>query len=167
MQEKLLPDMSGPGQVLLGCARLIKGARRLEVPMLASQQEPRRLGPILGDLAVLLPAGAVYAKMAFSCVREPGLFADLADRGRDQVVVAGIEAHAAVLQTAMDLKARGYAPLVVADAVASRDPESRGLALARLSAAGVGIADVEMVLLEWTGSAAHPAYEDIAALISR
>jgi nicotinamidase-related amidase len=167
MQEKLLPHMSGPGQVLLGCARLLKGARRLAVPTLASEQAPSRLGPTLSDLKALLPAGAVRSKMAFSCVLEPDLFADLADRGRDQVVIAGIEAHVAVLQTAMDLKARGYAPLVVADAVASRDPESRALALARLSAAGIGVVDVEMVLLEWTGSAAHPAYEDIDALISR
>jgi nicotinamidase-related amidase len=167
MQEKLLLDMSGPGQVLLACARLVKGARRLEVPILASEQEPHGLGQTMGDLKALLPSGAIQSKVAFSCAREAALLADMAERRRDQVVIAGIEAHVAVLQTAMDLKARGYAPVVVADAVASREPESRALALARLSAAGIAVVDVEMVLLEWIGSAAHPAYEDIAALISR
>jgi len=167
MQEKLLPGMSGPGQVLLSCAKLVKGARQLGLPVVASAQSPGRNGPVIGDLKGLLPEGAVQTKTAFSCVREPGLFAGLAELGRDQVVIAGIEAHVAVLQTAMDLKAGGYAPVVVADAVASREPESRALALARLSAAGIAAVDVEMVLLEWIGSAAHPAYEDIAALISR
>lgn len=161
----MLPAVSEPARVLLGCSRLLKGALRLAVPTVASEQDPNRLGPTVGDLRHLLAGAAVRPRATFSCVRDAAILADLARAGREQVVIAGIEAHVGVLQTAMDLKARGFAPAVVADALASRRPESRALALARLAAAGIAVVDVEMVLLEWTDSIANPAYEDIAALL--
>jgi nicotinamidase-related amidase len=165
VQERLLANVNEPAQVLLGCARLVKGARRLGVPVMASEQDPGGNGTIIGDLKQLLADAAPWPKRTFSCMRDPAIAADLAGRGRDQVVVAGVEAHVAVLQTAIDLKAKGYAAFVVADAVASRAPESRALALARLSAAGTAVVNVEMVLFEWLGGADHPAFAEIADLI--
>lgn len=161
----MLAHVNEPAQVLLGCARLIKGARRLGVPVTASEQSPDSNGAIIGDLKHLLPGTGVRAKRTYSCMRDPTIIADLAGHGRDQVVVAGVEAHVAVLQTALDLTAKGYTAFVVADAVGSREPESRALALARLSAVGIAVVNVEMVLFEWLGGADHPAFAEIADLI--
>jgi nicotinamidase-related amidase len=165
VQELPLANVNEPAQVLLGCARLVKGARQFGVPVMASEQDPGSHGAVIGDLRHLLPDTAPRAKRTFSCMCDPAIASELAGHGRDQVVVAGIEAHVAVLQTALDLKAKGYAAFVVADAVGSRAPESRALALARLSAAGIAVVNVEMVLLEWLGATDHPAFTEIADLI--
>ena len=85
--------------------------------------------------------------------------------GRGQAVVAGIEAHVCVAQTALDLILDGYEVFVVADAVASRTPQSRMLALERLRQAGASIVDSEMVLFEWLEMAGTPEFRDLHPLI--
>ncbi len=45
--------------------------------------------------------------------------------GRNQAVIAGIEAHVCVLQTAMDLIGQGVQVFVVADATSSRSPDNQ------------------------------------------
>ncbi|MBM3613444.1 MAG: hydrolase, partial [Alphaproteobacteria bacterium] len=45
IQERLLPAMADPPAVEQGAARLMRGARRLGVPMLVTEQYPRGLGP--------------------------------------------------------------------------------------------------------------------------
>ena len=81
------------------------------------------------------------------------------------MVLAGIETHVCVLQTAIDLEAQGFEAFVVADAVGSRSKDSRKLALTRLAKAGVDVVDSEMVLFEWLERAGTPAFKDLQALI--
>jgi nicotinamidase-related amidase len=76
-----------------------------------------------------------------------------------------MEAHVCVLQTALGLQALGLQPVVVADAVASRRPESRTLALERLRANGVEIVDTEMVVFEWLAEGGTPAFRALLPLI--
>ena len=52
------------------------------------------------------------------------------------------------MQTALDALDRGYRVHIVADAVASRNPADRDIALARLRLAGAIITSVEMVMFE-------------------
>jgi nicotinamidase-related amidase len=76
-----------------------------------------------------------------------------------------MEAHICVLQSALGLKALGFAPIVVADAVASRRPLSREIALQRLRGHGVEIVTAEMVVYEWLREAGTPAFRAILPLI--
>jgi nicotinamidase-related amidase len=70
-----------------------------------------------------------------------------------------------VLQTAMDLKARGYEVCVVEDAVCSRDPRNRANAAARLRQAGVWLVGTESVVFEWLQDASHPHFKSVSRLI--
>ena len=81
---------------------------------------------------------------------------------RPQVVLAGVEAHAALLQTALELTEEGKEVYVVADAVASRDDADRDLALARIRQEGVRIVSREMVVYEWLGDAQSPLWKDVS-----
>ena len=79
--------------------------------------------------------------------------------GRKQVVLAGMEAHICVVQTAASLLEAGYEVFVASDATASRTADSEQACLQRLNAAGVGIVTSEMVVFEWLGKAGTPAFK--------
>jgi len=165
LQERLMPAMEGAAPVLARCGVLLEAARRLGVPVFATRQYPRGLGGIVEPLAGALQADECHDKLAFSAFAETGLRDALLGLGRDHFVVAGVEAHVCVLQTALDLLAEGYAVAVVADAVTSRHEASRTLALERLRARGAAIVNTEMVVFEWLERAGTDEFRALSALI--
>ncbi|MGE5147656.1 MAG: isochorismatase family protein, partial [Candidatus Eiseniibacteriota bacterium] len=122
MQERLMPAMDGGGLATANAARLMEAAGRLGVPLLVSEQYPKGLGRTIPAVAALAPTGTVAEKVAFSCLADAGWRARFEKLDRRQAILAGVEAHVCVLQTALGLKEAGYEPAVVADAVASRRP---------------------------------------------
>lgn len=139
---------------------LLRVADLLAIPMVVTRQYPRGLGPLLPELAALIPAGVEpYDKTSFSCCADRRL-AEVLDGGRDQIIIAGIETHICVLQTAMDLATAGRTPVVVADACAARRPADHAQACTRLTAT-VDLAVTESVVFEWLRDAAHPRFREI------
>ena len=69
------------------------------------------------------------------------------------------------MQTALGLLDAGRRVYLVRDAVGSRRSESKETAIARLARHGAEIVTTEMVSFEWLGSAEHPRFRDIIALI--
>ena len=165
VQDRLLPAMTEPAIVLRNAGILLKAAARLGVPVLASEQYPRGLGHTMPELASLLPAGATMEKVAFSCLGEAGAADRIASLGRKQAVICGIEAHVCVLQTALDLAAKGYQPFVVRDAVSSRAALSVETALARFQRTGIEVVTTEMVAFEWLARAGTDEFREISRLI--
>jgi len=159
-QERLMPVIDEGQAAVSNAARLIKGARLLDVPILRTEQNPRGLGPTLPELAGNEP---VIEKMSFDACPAPGFEEALS--GREQIVLSGCEAHICVAQTALGLRARGREVYVVRDAVGSRRPESKETALNRLAANGIEIVTTEMVLFEWMGTSADPQFKPVSALI--
>ena len=84
---------------------------------------------------------------------------------RKQIILAGMEAHVCVLQTALELHATGLQIFVVEDAVCSRRMKNKINALARLRQAGVIVTNTESVLFEWLRDAGHEHFKTISALI--
>ncbi|MFZ5790357.1 MAG: isochorismatase family protein [Pseudomonadota bacterium] len=169
LQERLLAAMARPEPVLRQVGILVRAARRLGVPILASEQYPKGLGPTEAGLRALLGNEvAPMAKTHFSCTADPAIKARLeafAREGRDQAVIVGVEAHVCVLQTALGLPKLGLAPFVVADAVTSRQPESHGRALDRMARDGVEVVTTEMALFEWLEQAGTAEFKELSALI--
>jgi nicotinamidase-related amidase len=169
VQEKLIEAISGKDRVIDRCIRLVRAARTLDVPITVSEQYPQGLGPTVDSIRdSLANAALVVDKVEFSCLRSEPLrerLHELRRQGRSQVVIAGIEAHVCVLQTAIDLEAQGFEAFVVADAVGSRSKDSRKLALTRLLKAGADVVDSEMVLFEWLERAGTPAFKELQSLI--
>lgn len=169
MQEKFLHLVLDHTRVEERCIRLIKSARRLDIPIMFSEQYPERLGPTLSALTEEAgPDARAMAKMHFSCLGDEVLSEQLhfhRKKGRGQVVVAGIETHVCVAQTVMDLETQGFEAYVVADAVSSREEDSWDLALDRLARCGAEIVDSEMVMFEWLEKAGTPEFKDLQMLI--
>jgi nicotinamidase-related amidase len=144
---------------------LLAAADRLAVPVVVSEQYPQGLGTTDQRLLPHLERAKVLEKRAFSCWREPGLREALYAAGRRQIVVAGMEAHVCVLQTALDLRDAGYAVAMCADASSSRRMEDRALAIDRLRGHGVEIVTAEMVVFEWLERGEGPAFKALSGQI--
>lgn len=162
VQEKLCPVMDDPRAVIHNCGRLMKGAARLGVPVTVSEQYPKGLGPTMVDLRELTAPENFLEKTTFSCAGAPNIMERLESLGRRKVIVAGIEAHVCVCQTALGLLENGYEVFVVADACNSRRPADRETGLARMQASGVRVVPTESVLFEWIGDASHEAFREIS-----
>ncbi len=168
VQERLAGAMppDDRARVIRNAGILLQAAGRLQVPVVATQQYPKGLGPTEPELAAHLPAGAARLdKTVFSCCRADGFNAALAAAGRPQVVLAGMETHVCVLQTALELHAQGHQVFVVEDACCSRNPANAANAARRLRHAGVIVTNTESVLFEWLGDARHGEFKALSALV--
>lgn len=162
VQERLAPVMADPRKVIEGAARLVAGAKVVGVPVLISEQYPKGLGPTMVDVRTVAPDNAIIEKTAFSCAAESAFINRLDALERRQVVLAGIEMHVCVMQTALDLKEKGYDVHVVVDASGSRHAIDEETAKARLTAAGISLVTIEMVLFEWLERAGTPEFKIIS-----
>ncbi len=103
-------------------------------------------------------------KVEFSCLANEMLerrIETLTACSRNQLVVAGIEAHVCVLQTVLDLAGSGRQVFVVAAAIGSRAATSKHLALQRMRDAGAIIVDTEMVMFEWLERAGTAEFKEL------
>ncbi len=145
---------------------LLKAAGMLQIPVTVTEQYPRVLGPTESVITEQFPHYShQFTKTSFSCCGADGFLADLDVDSRPQIVVAGMEAHVCVLQTAMDLVIRGFQVFVVADAVCSRSPDNHRNALSRLRQGGGVVSNTESVLFEWLRDAKHQHFKAILALV--
>jgi nicotinamidase-related amidase len=163
VQEKLLPHISGQRRVLWNVRRLMDGAAILEMPILATEQYPRGLGPTVPELAKDL--GEIPAKLHFSCGACAELFEVLPKRGVHKLLVTGIEAHVCVQQTVLDLITHGFQVYVAADAVGSRSPYDCETALRRMDSSGATLTTTEAALFEWCEVAGSPEFKQLSALV--
>lgn len=145
VQEKLVPAMFEAERLVRQCALLVKTARQLQIPIFAVEQNPEKLGPTVPALELneIAPVG----KMLFSGA-VPEIIGALEASGRRSVVLCGVEAHVCLLQTALDLRARGYEVFVVSNAVSSRYESDKNAGLARLAATGCVLGSAEMFIFE-------------------
>jgi|SRR5690606_8382361 len=162
MQTGLLPAIH-EGEALVGrTERLLAAARRLGVPVLATEHCVDKIGatdPRLGSLVE-----DVLHKVHFDATRESDTVGRL-PVGRHNVLLVGTEAHVCVLQTALGLAQAGLVPWLVADCVGSRRESDRAAALQRWLSSGGNILSSEMAMFEWLGSADHPEFKEVLALI--
>ena len=165
IQERLAPAVSQSGPVIANARRLVQAAVRLDIPVLMTAHCADKIGPVLPALTDLVPDNAILPKVHFAAQREAGCAARFAELGRAQCVLAGLEAHVCVMQTALTLKEAGYRPFVASDAVASRRPEDKEAALHRLRDNGVGLVTAEMAIFEWLARGDDAAFRDLLPLI--
>lgn len=170
-----MPAIADSPAVLARAALLGRISTLLRVPVVATEQNPNRLGPNLPDVAQ--SCGTTLAKMSFGACGD-GLLAHLdtlpeghgpegvsGSKASRDVVIAGCEAHVCLLQTALPLLGAGHRVWVAADASGSRRPSDHALAMGRLRQAGATIVSVEMVAFEWLRSCEDTDFKAVSALV--
>jgi nicotinamidase-related amidase len=184
-QARLMPAIHEGELVLANAMRLAQAAHWMEVPTWGTEQNPDKLGQNPADLRAL--CRRTLPKMSFSACAE-GLIEVLRptpratggnarslpkhlqkavpqDPSRQSIVIAGVEAHVCLLQTALELLEAEFEVWVVTDACGSRTERNRDAAFDRLAGAGAELVTTEMVLFEWLRSAEADPFREIQALI--
>jgi nicotinamidase-related amidase len=146
---------------------LLESAQLLGVSVLASEQYPKGLGATIGPLADKLRDLGVEptSKMTFDALAEPRLAKAVTERAPRSIILAGMETHICVYQTARELARRGFEVHVAADAVASRREENRALGLALCERAGAFATPVETIVFDWLGRAGSDEFRAISKLL--
>lgn len=184
-QARLMPAIFDGAAVTAQALRLARIAQLMTVPVWGTEQNPSRLGENAPELRAL--CRRTLSKMHFGAVEE-GLGEWLrppqkspqgnarslprhlqkaapAEPERNQIVVAGCEAHVCLMQTALQLLEDEFDVWVVTDACSSRTERNRDAAFDRLAGAGAELVTTEMVAFEWLRSAEHPQFKALQALI--
>jgi nicotinamidase-related amidase len=163
VQEAFRPYASFE-QVAAQCAKLVQGARILNVPRMVSEQYPKGLGHTAPEVG--LQDEPTVEKSVFSAARADGFDrSGIGQRGHTQVIVCGIETHVCVSQTVHDLLEEGIEVHVPADAVGSRHTIDYERGLERLGRAGAIVTTVESVLFELLERAGTPEFKAVQGLI--
>ncbi len=183
-QARLMPAIHEGADVLARAVLLAQAARLLSVPVWGTEQNPAKLGSNAAQLRAL--CAKTFEKQAFNAcesdlptalrpvARASGNARSLPkhlqkpvapESVRSTIVLAGVEAHICLLQTALGLLEQEFDVWVVTDACGSRRERDRDAAYDRLAGNGVELVTSEMVLYEWMRDADHPHFRDLLALV--
>jgi nicotinamidase-related amidase len=165
IQGNLAQAMYDKENLFANSVKLIQGIKALNLPIIVTEQIPQKLGQTIPQIAAQLEGINPIAKETFSCWDDRNFIKQLKALSRKHIVIAGIECHVCVYQTALDLISNGYTVHLVSDAVSSRTPENRQIGIDAMKSAGAHITSMEMVLFELLRTAADPKFKDIFKIV--
>jgi nicotinamidase-related amidase len=165
IQERIFPAMAEHEKLTKRVPLLIDGMKALGVPMIVTEQYVKGLGPTVVEVADKIQGIERIEKASFSCCDEPGFMMALASSGKDYIIIAGIESHVCVLQTAIDLRESGYHPVVVEDCISSRNPNDKLMAIERMRKEGIIMTTSEAILFELLRYSGGETFKAISRLV--
>jgi nicotinamidase-related amidase len=171
IQDKLAAAMSRRDDVVGTIVRLVRFAALIGAPIVVTRQYPAGLGDTAPEVVAALEAASrtvkvtVVDKMSFCACDEPRFLEALYDTSRSQAVVAGMETHICVTQTALTLAQKTYPVHVVADACCSRRDDDHTIALDRMRAAGVVVTTSESVMYEAVAGAGTDEFKALLGIV--
>ena len=165
VQERLFPHIADNENLAKNLKTLIQGLQVLEIPLKVTEQYRKGLGETIADIRPLLEGVWSGEKTPFSCCDDEAFMNEIKKEGRKFIVLAGIESHICVLQTAIDLKALGYIPVVIEDCVGSRNQENKRIAVKRMLQEGIIVTSTESILFELCRYSGNDTFKAISKLV--
>ena len=174
IQERLLPSISERDRVIRNTRFLLEAAHILNVRTVFTEQYPKGLGPTVSGLTGSLSTAPVLEKLAFSAaeVLQTAGFLNPLNRpvppnseNPGSIVLAGIETHICVQQTALQLLTAGHAVYIALDAVSSRNLIDHQTAIERMRHAGAVITTSEAIAFEWCERAGSEQFKALSRLV--
>ena len=162
MQERLFPVMAGKEGLLENVMKLVKFSKVMGLPVLVTEQE--KLGNTLPEIREELKGVQPIGKVDFNCFGCEAFSQSLVGLQRKTLLLAGIEAHICVAQTALHAVS-GYSVHAVSDAIACRSPHNHRIAEERMMQGGVTVTSAEMAIYEILGSAGTDTFREVLRLV--
>jgi len=162
VQEKLMPVIANRDRVLENVVRLLRFAEIIGLPVIFTEQE--KLGDTLSEVLEARPNLEAIRKLDFDCFGCEGFMDELSRLGKHTIILAGVETHICVAQTALHA-APHHTVHVVSDATSSRTEENWRVALDRMRQAGVVITSTEMVIYELLRRAGTDEFRAVLPLV--
>ena len=163
IQEKLLPPIFEKERLVKNSQLLLRLASILKIPVFATTQYVKGLGPTVPDIASLLSDSPAIDKTIFSCFGSDAFCSALKRMpgNRTTLLLCGMESHICVMQTALAALRQGYLVHVASDAVSSRTEWNWKIGLDRIRDAGAVISSTEMMMYELLRSSSAPAFKEL------
>ncbi len=163
IQEKLLPPIFEKERMVRNSQLLIRLAKILNIPTLATTQYSKGLGPIIPEIASLLDVSQAVNKMEFGCFNNSEFCSAVKHlpRERNTLLICGMESHICVTQTALGALNQGYIVHVAADAISSRSEFNWKIGLKRMKQAGAVISSTEMMMYELMRASGTPVFKEM------
>jgi nicotinamidase-related amidase len=172
IQERLAAVMDRRDEVVASVTRLIRASALVGVPIVVTRQYPKGLGDTDPKVAEALSAVEAAGhrvfqadKVAFDCFSDSGFAGIVAASGRTQVVLAGMETHICIAQTALHAVRDGIEVQVPADACCSRGADAHRVAMGRMRSAGAVITVTESILYELVGEAGTDEFRELLRIV--
>ncbi len=167
IQEKLLPPIFNKEQLVSNSQLLVRFAQILNMPVLLTTQYAKGLGPVIPEIASLVPGAAPIDKLEFSCFGKDAFCNAVKSLPgqRNTMLLCGMEAHICVLQTALAALNNGYLVHVASDAIGSRAEWNWRVALDRMRSAGCVISSTEMMMYELMRRSGTAEFKQILAYL--
>lgn len=165
IQDRLWPHMFEHTELDKNVSRLITGLRILNIPVMVTQQYTKGLGPTISSLSQALGVFQPIEKLSFSCCGSPEFCREVERLRKRFLIIAGIESHVCVLQTALDLIGRDYVPVMVEDCISSRKKNDKVMAVERMRSEGMIITTYETILFELLEKAGTETFKKISSLV--
>jgi nicotinamidase-related amidase len=161
-QERLLKHIHSADDVLRSSVKLIKACRVLGVPIILTEQI--KLSETVEEVRKVAGVEPIL-KSSFSCVKCERVHEVLEKIRPERIILAGIEAHICILQTALDLLELGYKVYIPVDCIGSRKPLDKEVAVQRMISAGAIPSTGESLIYEMLGSAEHEKFREILEIV--
>jgi isochorismate hydrolase len=165
VQEKLKPVVENWDFLVGRCCRLIQFFKLINAPIRVTEQYPKGLGASVKEICSACADVPALSKTCFSCCGSDELKKSIESVHRKQWILAGIESHVCVLQTAFDLLSMDCEVFVAVDALSSRHTMDHQYAIKRMRDAGVVISTSESLMFEILRDSKHPAFKEASALV--
>lgn len=160
--RKVIPDLAN---LTRNISILVEAAKVLKLPVVVTEQYPQGLGVTVAEISACLGDHSLFSKNSFSCCGAEEFVDALKQIGRKQIIVCGIEAHVCVSQTVHDLLSEGYAVHIVVDALSSRSPKNKEIAVEKMVKSGALPSTVEMALFEMLVQAGTEEFKAVQRLV--
>ncbi len=165
VQEKLFPHMQEKELLEENLTKIIAGMGFIGIHVLVTEQYTKGLGFTIPPVHQALGDFSSIEKLSFSCCDEPRFMDMLKSHGKKNVIICGIETHVCVLQTAIDLLAEGFQPIMIEDCVSSRKHSDKQTAIKRMRQEGAIISSMESILFELTRASGTETFKAISRLV--
>ena len=165
VQGRLAPAVFESEKVERNIQKLIRACHVLEVPLLVTEQYPKGLGNTIPSLRELMAETVVVEKTSFSCCGSQEFMRQLRALNRNDILIAGMETHVCVYQTAIELIEFGYNVHLLTDGVSSRTEANRELGIRCIEKAGASLTSTEMAIFELLRVAEGERFKAISAIV--
>lgn len=165
MQDRLLQAISNFESVLDQTVRMTQYAKALGVPILMTEQYRKGLGSSNLLLTNEIDESDIIEKVTFSAFDCLEFIETVNEKQPYTLIIAGVESHICVCQTALAALELGYDVRILADAIGSRTEFNKEIGIQKMRQSGAIIESTESMLYEWLKQAGTPEFKKILPLV--
>lgn len=168
IQETFLKILGSEASVFRRSAFAIESASMLEMPLLYTEQAPKKLG---STVDALIDAGLKHAKKfeknTFSALKCENLKIHLQKTGIKHLVLIGLEASICIYQTLLDALKEGYQITLLSDCTEGRRKEDTQQTLNTISQLNCTILPSEAFFYSLLQSTTHPQFSRFTKIVKK